>query len=102
MTYRDDFASRMDDREISDQDIAEEAQRRLYTSGYIALRSVKCECRNNTVTLSGRLPSFYLKQLAQAKVLAAPFAAALVNNIDVLGSSCALPSNSSNDAGGNR
>jgi osmotically-inducible protein OsmY len=81
----DNSRNRTDDREISDQAIAEEAQRRLRASGYVSLRSVKCKCRNNIVTLSGRLPSFYLKQLAQTEVLAVPFVAALVNNIDVLG-----------------
>jgi osmotically-inducible protein OsmY len=76
---------RTDDRATSDQALAEEARQRLHASGYVALRKVKCECRNNVVTLSGRLPSFYLKQLAQTEVLAVPLVAALVNNIDVFG-----------------
>jgi len=74
-----------DDCDTSDQALAAEARRRLHASRYVALRKVKCECRNNVITLSGRLPSFYLKQLAQTEVLAVPFVAALVNDIDVLG-----------------
>ena len=84
VTKSDVFRRQTNYPESSDQTIAAEAQRRLSASGYVALQSVRCECRNRAVTLSGQLPSYYLKQLAQAKVLAVPFVTALVNNIEVL------------------
>lgn len=85
MSKNADFQSPLQDGQVSGRAIVEQAQRCLHESGYAALRSVNCEYRNNGVILSGRVPSYYLKQLAQAKVLALPHVASLVNNIDVRG-----------------
>ncbi len=38
--------------------------------GYPALKAVDCKWRNGVLVLSGRVPSYYLKQLAQEKVQA--------------------------------
>lgn len=38
---------------------------RLETSPYLALRLVRCSCQGSRLILHGRVPSYYLKQLAQ-------------------------------------
>jgi hypothetical protein len=40
-------------------------ERRLRASSYLALRLIRCRLKNGTVMLDGRVPSFYLKQVAQ-------------------------------------
>src|SRR5437868_5097685 len=44
------------------------AEERLRRSGYLALRDVTCEVDAETFRLRGRLPTYYLKQVAQAIV----------------------------------
>ena len=41
------------------------AKARLRQSSYQAIRSVSCEFDGRILTLSGRVPSYYLKQIAQ-------------------------------------
>lgn len=60
------------------------ANRRLAASAYPALRRVSCEYCQGTVVLRGEVTSFYLKQLAQATVLAIPLVTAVVNRINVV------------------
>ena len=48
--------------------IAEAAIERLKTSHYLPLRVVHCECSDSVLTLAGRVPSFYHRQLAHARV----------------------------------
>jgi osmotically-inducible protein OsmY len=45
-----------------------DARARLERSGYLALRGVGCEVVGGRALLRGRVPSFYLKQMAQALV----------------------------------
>lgn len=52
----------------SDRRIAEAARERLRSSPYQALRIVRCECRHGVLTLAGRVPSFYMRQVAQAQL----------------------------------
>jgi hypothetical protein len=47
-------------------DLRAEAEERLRRSGYLALRDVTCDASAGQVSLGGRLPSYYLKQLAQS------------------------------------
>jgi osmotically-inducible protein OsmY len=47
---------------------ADAAESRLHGSAYLALRNVTCECHGGVLTLRGRLPSYHLKQVAQALV----------------------------------
>jgi hypothetical protein len=42
-----------------------EVEDRLSRSGYLALRDVSCHDRGGVIVLRGRLPSQYLKQVAQ-------------------------------------
>lgn len=51
-----------------DVSFCERAKAVLRSSGYFALARVQCEIFNGVVVLSGEVPSFYLKQLAQALV----------------------------------
>ena len=64
--------------------LAERAQARLRGHAYRALQGVACSYRDGVLTLRGRLPSYYLKQLAQEAV-AALGVARVVNEIEVAG-----------------
>jgi osmotically-inducible protein OsmY len=48
--------------------LATEAERILTTSGYGDLRNLRCECQDGVISIRGRLPSFFLKQMAQTLV----------------------------------
>ncbi len=57
------------DHQVSDdRKIAEAATQRLRTSPYLPLRDLRCECIDGVLTLAGRVPSFYHRQIAQASV----------------------------------
>jgi hypothetical protein len=45
---------------------AEAVARRLHDSPYLALKTIHWEYREGVLTLTGHLPSYYLKQRAQA------------------------------------
>ena len=45
-----------------------EARAALNKSPYRAVRQVKCICRDGAVVLTGHVPSYYLKQIAQCEV----------------------------------
>ena len=51
-----------------DRMLESQATAELHNSAYHAVRRVSCEVRDSTLTLRGRLPSFYLKQIAQTVV----------------------------------
>ncbi len=63
--------------------VAEEVQRALAASRYFALRAIRCQYHEGVVTLRGRAPTFYLKQLAQTIVLRIPGVEEVVNRIQV-------------------
>jgi len=52
-------------RQIGDERLQREVQDILRTSGYAVLASLRCQVDHGTLTLTGSVPSFYLKQLAQ-------------------------------------
>jgi osmotically-inducible protein OsmY len=54
------------------QEIADIAQATLRQSPYFELHEVSCEFSGGILTLCGRLPSYHLKQLAQATVAEVP------------------------------
>jgi hypothetical protein len=60
-----------------------EVSRRLRRSGYLALRDVTCEVDGESLHLQGRLPTHYLKQLAQAIVAQVEGIRFIVNLIEV-------------------
>lgn len=52
----------------SEQFLEAQASAVLRESSYYPVRRVSCEVRNCALTLRGRVPSFYLKQIAQTVV----------------------------------
>jgi hypothetical protein len=68
-------------------DVAEQAERRLRSHSYLALKNVSCEYRDGVLTLRGCLPTYYLKQVAQAAVGQLDGVRCIVNDIEV--TSCA-------------
>jgi osmotically-inducible protein OsmY len=64
-------------------DVAEQAERRLRSHSYLALKNVSCEYRDGVLTLRGCLPTYYLKQVAQAAVDHLDGVRHIVNDIEV-------------------
>jgi osmotically-inducible protein OsmY len=52
-----------------DRSICENVHRALRESGYAPLREIQCDVSDGVVELTGSVPSFYVKQLAQTAVL---------------------------------
>ena len=65
------------------QEIAEIAQQLLRKSAYFELRNVSCEFSGGVLTLRGRVPSYHLKQLAQASVADVPGVIEIHNRVEV-------------------
>jgi hypothetical protein len=63
---------------------ADLAERALRSSPYLALRNVACENRDGVLTLRGCLPTYYLKQVAQAVVAPIEGVRRVVNEIEVV------------------
>lgn len=55
----------------------------LRSGSYPALRSVTCHISEQRIVLSGRVPSFYLKQVAQCLLLDRFQPLTLVNRLEV-------------------
>jgi osmotically-inducible protein OsmY len=66
------------------QEIAEIAQATLRRSSYFELRDVSCDFSGGTRTLRGRVPSYHLKQLAQASVAEVPGVVEVNNRVEVV------------------
>jgi osmotically-inducible protein OsmY len=54
---------------VRDRSIRDDVNRALRETGYAPLRGVECEVLDGVVELTGVVPSFYVKQLAQTAVL---------------------------------
>lgn len=83
--FRNDITPRAASGDLTD--IAREARHRLRTSAYLALQDVSPDVDGETIQLSGRLPTQYLKQIAQACVAEIPGVGRVVNLIKVAASS---------------
>jgi osmotically-inducible protein OsmY len=55
----------------------------LRSSGYRLLWNLECEVRDDSVTLTGVLPSFYLKQIAQTIAMSVDQVREVRNGIEV-------------------
>jgi hypothetical protein len=44
---------------------AESARQIFRESPYLAIRELQCSCRDGVLFIAGRVPNYYLKQLAQ-------------------------------------
>jgi osmotically-inducible protein OsmY len=64
--------------------LAECVERALRASGYGPLRGIEVTVQARLVTLGGRVPSYYLKQVAQTAALAVPGAGLVRNDLDVV------------------
>jgi len=66
-----------------DRHLAERVGHALRSTGYSALGGVEVSVTARTVLLEGRVPSYYLKQVAQAAALALTGAHQFRNDLDV-------------------
>jgi hypothetical protein len=66
-------------------EIAAEIRRRLCSTGHLVLRTVECEYQDGTAVLRGRVPTYYVKQIAQSSLLSSPLVKTVVNLIEVSG-----------------
>jgi hypothetical protein len=60
------------------------AEDRFRHSGYLELRNVSCDFHEGVLTLRGRVPSYHLKQLAQAIVCELEGILELNNQLEVV------------------
>jgi hypothetical protein len=58
-----------DTRSAEDQNLLESARTLLNESGYPALAQLGCSVRDGVVSIEGKLPTYYLKQVAQEALL---------------------------------
>jgi osmotically-inducible protein OsmY len=68
---------------LEDRRLAERVERALRASGYGPLRALGVAVQARLVILSGPVPSYYLKQVAQAIALTVPGAHAVRNALHV-------------------
>jgi hypothetical protein len=73
--------SRQDFRE--DAFLAHEAECRLHNSAYSSLRDVHCTCHHGVLIITGRVPSYYVKQVAQSLVRTLDQVDEVVNDLEV-------------------
>jgi osmotically-inducible protein OsmY len=67
--------------------LVERVERALRATGYSPLRAVEVSVRGQLVILRGRVPSYYMKQLAQAVAMGVAGTRELRNDVDVVRSS---------------
>jgi hypothetical protein len=65
-------------------EVKKEAEDRLWHSPYLELRNVTCDLHEGVLTLRGRVPSYFLKQLAQTLLSGLDGISVLNNQLDVI------------------
>jgi osmotically-inducible protein OsmY len=65
-------------------EVTEVAQACLRESPYLSVKSLSCQYDRGVLVLRGRLPSFYLKQLAQEAVADLEGVSEVVNKTEVV------------------
>ena len=68
---------------LEDRLLAERVERALRATGYGPLRLIEVTVHAQYVILDGRVPSYYLKQVAQTIALTVPGARHVRNDLDV-------------------
>ena len=63
--------------------IEKAARTRLSKTGYPLLKTITCSFHRGTLTLAGRVPSYYHKQLAQEAIRKVDSVETIVNQIEV-------------------
>jgi len=81
-----DAATARTDLHSSHHATAEVAERKLRRSPYIELRLISCEVCEGVLTLRGRVPTYYLKQVAQYMVDGLPGVQKIDNDLEVVAS----------------
>jgi osmotically-inducible protein OsmY len=66
-----------------DGQIVKLVHRALHASGYIQLRQLQVYFEHGRITLQGRLPTYYLKQVAQSLILAVDGVQDIDNDVKV-------------------
>jgi osmotically-inducible protein OsmY len=66
------------------QEIAEMAQAALRRSSYFELHDVSCDFSGGILTLRGCVPTYHLKQIAQASVADVPGVVEVHNRVEVV------------------
>jgi hypothetical protein len=74
---------RVDCPSAAAEGIGAEIHRRLCSAGYRVLRRIESEYSDGVVVLRGRVPSYYMKQVAQSSLLTPPLVEQIVNLIEV-------------------
>lgn len=64
--------------------MAAAAEALLHSSPYLPLQNLSCDYLDGVLTLRGQVPTFYLKQLAQARLKGLTGVEAINNQIDVV------------------
>ena len=64
--------------------VCQVAESRLRNSSYWALRTLSCEYHDGVLILRGRLPRYYLKQIAQTLVEGLDGVSEIANRVDVV------------------
>lgn len=77
------FVTGQSQLDASSTDLETEVRESLQFAQHAALRHIACTVHDNTVVLHGRVPSYYLKQLAQVKVTCVPGIEQVDNHIEV-------------------
>lgn len=72
-----------DGKEFVMRDSATEATERLRASPFLPLRNLTCHACDGALVLHGKVPTFYLKGLAQSIVTSVEGVAAVVNQVEV-------------------
>ena len=70
--------------EPQDRSLERKAVDCLENSPYRILRQVHCRAHNGVLTLSGRVPSFHMKQVAQTIVMNQAHIPRVVNQLEVM------------------
>ena len=68
---------------MGDAVVESKARQLLGESNYLALRRLNCEFHNGHLVLRGRVPTFYLKQVAQTLMRQLPQVRQIENRLDV-------------------
>jgi osmotically-inducible protein OsmY len=76
-------STRLLEQSLEDLHLAERVERALRATGYGPLRGIEVVAHVRVVTLAGRVPSYYLKQVAQAIALSVPGVDQVRNDLEV-------------------
>lgn len=77
------FAAEQDRMSLPLSEVESQIKEKLHFTQHAALRCVTYSIDGDTVVLFGRVPSYYLKQLAQVKVTCVPGIERVDNRIEV-------------------